>query len=67
METPFAKEKRWHDQQARWMEQDCEAERYERFYVPTDAEVRLGLDMRRVLATEKAIKESRLFTYVPRR
>jgi hypothetical protein len=39
MESQFAKEQRWRDQQAKWMQEDGDAERHERFYVPTDEEV----------------------------
>jgi hypothetical protein len=39
MENQFAQEQRWRDQQARLMEQDRQAERHERFYVPSDEEV----------------------------
>jgi hypothetical protein len=38
-ESQFAKEQRWRDQQTRWMQEDRDAERYERFYVPTDEEI----------------------------
>jgi hypothetical protein len=51
METPFAKEHRWHEQQARLMEQDCQAERHERFYVPTDEEVAEEAKRRAALRT----------------
>jgi hypothetical protein len=39
MESQFSREQRWRDQQARWMEEDRQAERHERFYVPSDEEV----------------------------
>jgi hypothetical protein len=39
MESPFAKEQRWHDQQARLMKEDRDAEAHERFYVPSDEEI----------------------------
>jgi hypothetical protein len=37
--TPFEREYRWHQQQARLMKEDRDALAHERFYVPTDEEI----------------------------
>jgi hypothetical protein len=56
--TPFEQEYRWHQQQARLMEQDRRVLAHERFYVPSDEEVAEELKRREVAQEAKRRADS---------